>query len=235
MKECRNCKALLPLSEFYKHAQMGDGHLNKCKTCVKNRVNNHRAKNIEKAREYDRQRADLPHRVEARKEYQKTDAYQGKRLENNRAYKSKYPEKARARSAVNNAIRDGRLIKQTCAVCETPEAEAHHEDYSKPLDVIWFCDYHHKQRHRHLNKAKRENSLADPVELFIQEFKSMQDYQIRVVQEKEELDSKIEKLKTFLDSATSTAVSQEEVVRLKAQVKAMSEYSNILEERIANF
>lgn len=34
-KKCFKCFKILPLSDFYKHKSMGDGHLNKCKTCTK--------------------------------------------------------------------------------------------------------------------------------------------------------------------------------------------------------
>ncbi len=55
--------------------------------------------------------------------------------------------KVAARRAVGSAIRSRRLAKKPCESCGIPETEAHHEDYSKPLDVQWYCRKCHSKRH----------------------------------------------------------------------------------------
>ena len=52
MKTCFKCNKEKPLNEFYKHKQMADGHVNKCKTCNKKDVSDHRAINIDKIKAY---------------------------------------------------------------------------------------------------------------------------------------------------------------------------------------
>lgn len=57
------------------------------------------------------------------------------------------PEQTAAHNAVALAVKAGKLKKQPCSVCGAKVAYAHHEDYSKPLDVIWFCGQHHGEHH----------------------------------------------------------------------------------------
>jgi hypothetical protein len=61
------------------------------------------------------------------------------------------PEKERARWTVKNALRYGLLAKQPCEVCGVEKVDAHHEDYSRPLDVRWLCRRHHAAEHRVYN------------------------------------------------------------------------------------
>lgn len=53
-----------------------------------------------------------------------------------------------ARSSVYEATKRGRLAKLPCRVCgSTSGIEAHHEDHTKKLDVIWLCQKHHHELH----------------------------------------------------------------------------------------
>jgi len=61
--------------------------------------------------------------------------------------KERYPERIRAREKVFYAIKSGKLIKKPCEECGDQNSHAHHENYLNPLDVIWLCPLHHRQRH----------------------------------------------------------------------------------------
>lgn len=63
----------------------------------------------------------------------------------------------------------------------------------------------------------------------------MQTHQERVVTEKSELDSKVEKLDSFVYGDVFPKLEIEERMRLLRQFKCMKEYSAILGERIAAF
>ena len=53
----------------------------------------------------------------------------------------KHREKFLARAKVRYAVKIGKIEKpKKCEVCEKVKSlQGHHEDYSKPLEVIWLC------------------------------------------------------------------------------------------------
>lgn len=129
-KQCFKCLCSKPLSEFYVHKMMADGHLNKCKECTKADVHASEWK-------YKAQRAEArkkPHRAAHLKAY-------------HASWIAQHPERRAAQIAVGNALNSGRLVPLPCWVCGA-QAHAHHPDYSHPLDVVWLCPTHHKQAHQ---------------------------------------------------------------------------------------
>ena len=108
---------------------MKDGHLNKCKDCSRADSTRHRNENIDKIRAYDRSRGN-----------RQDEKYL-------KEWRSKYPKKYKAHNIVNNNIRSGNLHKEPCEICGSEKTVAHHDDYSKPLNVRWLCQPHHKQWH----------------------------------------------------------------------------------------
>ncbi len=151
MKKCFKCGAEKPLSDFYKHKQMGDGHLNKCKECSKKDVSANYRKNIDYYKEYERSRTSLPNRVAARIAYAQSDA--GKIRQNIAKIKwtRRNPIKRMANIIVGNAVRDGKLIKScSCGSCgSTPSRiHGHHDDYAYPLVVRWLCPGCHNKWHK---------------------------------------------------------------------------------------
>ncbi len=55
--------------------------------------------------------------------------------------------KNRTRNQTRYWVRVGKLKKLPCEVCKDKKSQAHHEDYSKPLQIKWFCYKHHCEVH----------------------------------------------------------------------------------------
>lgn len=147
-KACIKCGEHKALELFYKHPMMADGHLNKCIECAKSDVRSSRAARAEYYRAYDRLRAREPLRVAARKR---------RAAEKPQARPESDPQKRAARVALGNAVRDGRLLRSPeCEVCAVScDTHGHHEDYSKPLDVIWVCTACHALIHAYWRAQER--------------------------------------------------------------------------------
>ncbi|TIL43651.1 hypothetical protein [Mesorhizobium sp.] len=65
-------------------------------------------------------------------------------------WKEANPQAVWAHQALRSALKRGLVIQEPCEECGALDAEAHHPDYDRPMDVRWFCRRHHKQEHRRL-------------------------------------------------------------------------------------
>jgi hypothetical protein len=136
-KICTACNEIKPIAEFYKVDS-------KCKPCRKAKVMEYRRNNSEKIRAYDRQRGKLEHRKNAvllntNKRRKDPDGYMA------------------AHNAVARALKKGLIERKPCCMCgSTLNIHAHHDDYSKRLDVMWLCVIHHKARHAYLEYINQD-------------------------------------------------------------------------------
>lgn len=62
-------------------------------------------------------------------------------------------KKNKCRSLAYSGLKSGKLIPQPCEKCGETKVEMHHEDYDKPLEVIWLCRICHMDLH---NERKLE-------------------------------------------------------------------------------
>ena len=142
---------------------MKDGHVNKCKECNKNDVALHRIDNIEKIREYDRNRPNQRERAIKHKK-RVSSMTSDERKESNRKKNLNFKKNPHLRNQkvvngyLDNAVRDGRKEKPSiCSECfrSDLQIQGHHPSYLRPLDVVWLCTRCHGLEHRRLNELKR--------------------------------------------------------------------------------
>lgn len=137
-KTCSSCYETKSTEQFYRSAVNVDGYYGICIICHKAKVTD-RKKN-KTLLSYDQ--------VAENKKFW---------LPNNRL-------KQKAHQAVAYAIASKKLIRQPCEKCGTNEnVVAHHEDYNKPLDVVWLCQKHHRERHLEIDKENKDKPKPDMV------------------------------------------------------------------------
>ena len=80
-----------------------------------------------------------------------------------KAHRENNPEKYKAGYTLRNAVKAGKIKRGKCEVCGQEKAHGHHKDYSKPLDVRWFCIKHHAEFHRKydINGKPKDNLLQE--------------------------------------------------------------------------
>lgn len=157
-KKCTKCGEVKNAVEFYKRVASKDGLMPICKSCSRDKNKKWQQENHEKVREYKR-KWDSDN-IEKRRRYDKrwkqkdVNRYLALHLSSAKKYQSLNAEKVSARYHVKNAIDSGKLERLPCEVCGSAyNIEAHHEDYSKPLDIIWMCRVCHNSYHTNIRRA----------------------------------------------------------------------------------
>lgn len=140
-KVCFRCLVEKPLTDYYTHKAMGDGHLNKCKECTKSdtkkrtEVLSADPKWVDKEKERHREKY---HRLEYRERHKPTS--EAKKAITSR-YSEQFPEKVRCRN-FTGALRRQLNLPRT--------KEVHHWNYNIgfELDVIVLDRADHYFLHR---------------------------------------------------------------------------------------
>lgn len=118
-KLCSKCGTYKPSEEFHKSSRAVDGLASHCKEC---NLAYHKA---------SQQRPEVRKR---KAEAHLKDYYN-------------HPERHAARNILHYAIKRGEVVRQPCEKCGDPDSHAHHDDYSKPLQVRWLCSKDHGLEH----------------------------------------------------------------------------------------
>jgi hypothetical protein len=132
-KVCKECNIEKPLSEFFFWAKR-NWYSPRCKPCHNIFCTKYRHSEKGKA---------------TSKTWSKSDRGSEVTKQRMATWRAKNKIKRTAQTAVSNAIRDGRLQRGSCIICNVPMAEAHHNDYSKPFQITWLCKTHHSAIHYH--------------------------------------------------------------------------------------
>lgn len=134
VKTCTKCKETKDVSLFYRYMRSKDGLMCWCKQCKSQKEKERRQRDPDHYKNYINNNRDF---------------YNSHRRERARIYQQRPEEriKASARQKTRLAVLSGKLEKKPCESCGEIKVEAHHPDYSKPLEVIWLCLKHHRQIH----------------------------------------------------------------------------------------
>jgi len=150
MRKCKKCGLEKEIEQFPKYKAKGfSGYRHVCKICWNKKWSPIIV--IHNKRYYDEKVSYRTKAIErAGKQYER-ERNNGTRTLNYKLYEKRYPERAKVKVLVMMAIRSGKIKAKPCLLCGK-KPHAHHDDYSKPFDILWLCPKHHFERHRIKNR-----------------------------------------------------------------------------------
>jgi hypothetical protein len=197
MRTCRRCKVEKNDDQFGKLKCSKDGINPRCRQCCCESVKRankspsaiakkkiyvsewqkqNREKRLEQSRNWYRRNLDKAREMslDATKKYFSTEKGKKNRTTRGSKWEKENPEKRRVHDRTMYAVKTGKLARpNNCSKCGCEcKPQAHHEDYSKPYEVIWLCAqchfyHHHKSKHhaeRTSEKTPKGDAMFRPLE-----------------------------------------------------------------------
>ena len=124
-KPCPKCQKIKSIDNFGSNRATPDGYSCWCKNCKRTSQKTYRHKTVIESK--------MTHSLSLCQKYRRSNR-----------------QKMHANLLVHRALKSGKIDKPNhCTKCfKKGVVEAHHADYSKPLDVTWLCVCCHKKIHR---------------------------------------------------------------------------------------
>ena len=146
-RKCYVCKKVKLLIDFAENKSKPLGKDYICRPCSRSKAQEYTSS--PQGRVTQKQYRESPRGLAIRKKWKQSTKGQISQQQAKKRYNEKYPEKRSCRAIFNSAIRHGKIKRgTTCILADENckgQIQGHHRDYSKPFDVVWLCDYHHRQ------------------------------------------------------------------------------------------
>ena len=128
---CNQCEQDKHRNDFYKHHKLERQTM--CKKC---------------SSEYHKNRYKIKkeHDRIVQNEYRKTKRYRTLHHKDTKLNWIRHKKKQLARQKALYAVKIGKIKRKNCMICNSPESQMHHDNYDKPLEVVWLCIPHHRER-----------------------------------------------------------------------------------------
>lgn len=182
-KRCSKCHEEKPISEFYKAIGKPDGHSVLCKECASRSAAERRRRSADRdfdeIQVRGKKKCSFCHKRlpveefnycrsshdgltsycrQCGKDYKRQhyEENYGEFYNRQSEYRRRYPERRRVFSVVQEGLKRGELVRpDTCSKCgKSGYIVAHHDDYGRPLEIVWLCLSCDRQLHADLRRGR---------------------------------------------------------------------------------